>query len=133
MNDPKSSFRTGQNASAPFHPIKFWTVGNEPDLLINSDTGKRFTVEEYTKDFIQFSLAMHQNDSTIQVFGPELSQFDGVGVGPKDANGQLWMEDFLKGVHAYEQAHPDLNFHLLDGVSFHYYPLPMSTEPPANS
>src|SRR5947209_11732503 len=92
MNNPHSSLRTGKYANAPFHPIKFWTVGNEPDLLLNPDTGKRFTVAEYVNEFIQFSLMMHQHDPTIQVFGPEISQFYGVGVGPTDPNGLLWME-----------------------------------------
>ena len=45
----------------------------------------------------------------------------GVGVGPADSDGQLWMESFLKGIGAYEKAHPELKFHLLDGVSFHHY------------
>jgi hypothetical protein len=128
MNNPQSSLRTGKNAHAPFHPIKFWTVGNEPDRLLNPDTGKPFTVAEYTNDFIQFSLQMHQNNPTIQVFGPEISQFYGVGTGPTDPNGQLWMESFLKGVGAYEKAHPELKFHLLDGVSFHLYPLTDSNQ-----
>src|SRR5260370_1728892 len=123
MNNPRSYLRKGKYAHAPFHPIKFWTVGNEPDQLLNPDTGKPFTVAAYTQAFIQFSLIMHQFDPTIQVFGPELSQFYGVGAGPKDASGQLWMDSFLKGVAAYEQAHPHLKFHLLDGVSFHTYPL----------
>ena len=123
MNNLHSDQRTGKYAHAPFHPIKFWTVGNEPDRLLNPDTGKPFTVAEYVNDFIQFSTAMHQNDPAIQVFGPELSQFYGVGVGPTDPNGQLWMEGFLKGVGTYEKAHPELKFHLLDGVSFHFYPL----------
>ena len=123
MNNLHSDLRTGKYAHAPFHPIKFWTVGNEPDHLLNPDTGKPFTVAEYVNDFIQFSTAMHQNNPTIQVFGPELSQFYGVGLGPTDSNGQLWMEGFLKGVGVYEKAHPELKFHLLDGVSFHFYPL----------
>ena|SRR2546423_2135761 len=122
MNNPHSSLRTGKYANAPFHPIKFWTVGNEPDLLLNPDTGKRFTVAEYVNEFIQFSLMMHQHDPTIQVFGPEISQFYGVGVGPTDPNGLLWMESFLKSVGTYEKTHPELKFHLLDGVSFHFYP-----------
>ncbi len=122
MNNPHSSLRTGKYANAPFHPIKFWTVGNEPDRLINPDTGKPFTVAEYINDFIQFSLMMHQNNPTIQVFGPEISQFYGVGAGPTDPDGLLWMESFLKGVGTYEKMHPGLKFHLLDGVSFHYYP-----------
>ena len=131
MNNPQSQWRTGKYAHAPFHPIKFWTVGNEPDRLRNPDTGKPFTVAEYTNDFIQFSLQMHQNNPTIQVFGPEISQFYGVGTGPIDPNGQLWMENFLKGVGAYEKAHPELKFHLLDGVSFHLYPFTDSNKGPA--
>jgi hypothetical protein len=120
MNNPQSSFRKGKYAHAPFHPIKFWTVGNEPDLLLNPDTGKRFTVADYVNDFIQFSIIMHQNNPTIQVFGPEISEFDGVGIGPTDPNGLLWMDSFLKGVGEYEKTHAELKFHLLDGVSFHY-------------
>ena len=123
MNNPHSAQRIGKYAHASFHSIKFWTVGNEPDLLINPDTKKPFTVAEYIKAFIQYSLAMHQSDPTIQVFGPEISQFNGPGAGPTDARGQLWMESFLKGISAYEHAHPRLKFHLLDGISFHRYPL----------
>ena len=123
MNNPYSGQRIGNYAHAPFHPIKFWTVGNEPDVLLNPDTGKPFTVAEYTNAFIQFSLIMHQIDPTIQVFGPEISQFYGIGNSPTDSKGQLWMDSFLKGIGAYEKAHPGLKFHLLDGVSFHSYPL----------
>jgi len=131
MNNPHSSFRTGKYAHAPFHPIKFWAVGNEPDRLINPDTGKLFTVAEYVNDFILFSTTMHQNNPTIQVFGPELSQFSGLGAGPTDANGAQWMEDFLKGVGTYEKSHPDLKFHLLDGVSFHFYPFADAARAPS--
>ncbi len=81
MNNPHSRLRTGRYAHAPFHPVKFWTVGNEPDLLLNPDTGKRFTVTEYT-------------------------------------------------VSDYEKAHPALKFHLLDGISFHRYPLSDATSAP---
>jgi hypothetical protein len=130
MNNLHSDQRTGNYAHAPFHPIKFWTVGNEPDSLKNPDTGKTFTVAEYTSAFIQFSLVMHQSDPTIQVFGPEISQFYGVGNGPTDSNGQLWMDSFLKGVGVYEKAHPGLKFHLLDGVSFHSYPLTDASKAP---
>jgi hypothetical protein len=121
MNNPKSDLRT-QPYKGSITPIKFWTVGNEPDLLINPETNKKYTVAQYVNDFIQYSLDMHRNDPTIKVFGPEISQFYGIGVGPKDAFGHGWMEDFLKGVAAYEQKHPQLPYHLLDGVSFHRYP-----------
>jgi hypothetical protein len=121
MHNKNSIQRAGKFARAPFHPVAFWTVGNEPDRLINPDTGLPYTVDDYVKTFIQFSTTMHQNDPTIQVFGPEISQFYGVGSGPSDATGKLWMEGFLKGVSDYERLHPTLRYHLLDGVSFHRY------------
>ncbi len=127
MNHPYSALRTGIYKTEQIHPIKFWSIGNEPNRLINPDTGKTFTVAEYVDAFIQYSIAMHKKDPTIQVFGPEISQFFGAGVGPRDLDGHgtLWMEGFLQGVAAYEKAHPELltkyKFHLLDGVSFHRY------------
>ncbi len=71
MNNRQSIQRLGQNS--PFHPIKYWTIGNEPDLLINPDTGKKFTVADYVNDFITYSLAMHQRDPNIKIFGPEIT------------------------------------------------------------
>ncbi len=119
MNNPQSIQRAGKNS--PFHPIKYWTIGNEPDLLTNPQTGARYTVAEYVNDFITFSIAMHQRDPSIKIFGPEISQYQGRAMEPKDATGALWMEDFLRGIAAYENTH-NLPFHILDGVSFHRYP-----------
>ena len=121
MSNPKSSFRQGKYAHTQIHPVMFWSVGNEPDQLINPATNQKYTVADYVNTFIQFSIQMHQNNPSIQVFGPEISQFYGVGVGPKDSSGHLWMEDFLRGVADYEKAHPNLPYRLLDGVSFHSY------------
>ena len=129
MDNPKSSFRTGtiypnipyDYSKASIPPVVLWSVGNEPDQLINPETGKKYTVRDYVDTFIQFSIQMHQNNPAIKVFGPELSQFFGVGVGPRDINGKLWMEGFLQGVADYERTHPKLPYHLLDGVSFHSY------------
>ena len=97
MNNHQSVQRTGALAQAPFHPIKFWTVGNEPDRLINPDTGRKYTVSEYVQAFIQFSIAMHQIDPTIQVFGPEISQYGGPGKDPTDAKGNIGWQTFLTG------------------------------------
>jgi hypothetical protein len=122
MSNPHSDFRNGKFAHVPIHPIKFWSVGNEPDKLMDPDQpGKPLTVAAYVNNFIAFSIAMHQDNPTIKVFGPEISQFYGVGAGPRDSMGMLWMEGFLEGVAKYEKAHPNLKFHLLDGVSFHRY------------
>ena len=119
MNNPQSIQRVGTHS--PFHPIKYWTIGNEPDLLTNPQTGAPYTVAEYVNDFITFSIAMHQRDPSIKIFGPEISQYQGLAQGPKDATGALWMEDFLRGIALYERTH-NLPFHILDGVSFHRYP-----------
>lgn len=132
MDNPKSPWRVGTPTpgvtgssfdyrKAQIPPVMLWSVGNEPDQLINPDTGKKYTVADYVNTFIAFSIQMHQNNPAIKVFGPELSQFNGVGVGPKDADGVLWMEGFLKGVAADEKANPKRPYHLLDGVSFHSY------------
>lgn len=120
MNNSKSIQRLGANANAPFHPVKFWSIGNEPDLLTNPDTGNPYTVAEYTQAFIAYSLAMHQRDPSIKIFGPEISQYTETG-GPKDRDGIQWMQGFLNGIGEYERAH-NLPFQLLDGVSFHRYP-----------
>ncbi|HLQ28763.1 MAG TPA: glycoside hydrolase family 44 protein [Ktedonobacteraceae bacterium] len=127
LNNAHSDQRIARYARAPYHPVKFWTVGNEPDRLINPATGRTYTVKEYVQDFIQFSTVMHHNDPTIQVFGPEISEFYGAGAGPGDADGQLWMEGFLQGVGAYEKAH---NVTLLDGVSFHRYQFANAAQSP---
>src|SRR5260370_31405213 len=74
MNNLHSHQRTGTYAPAPFPPIKFWTVGNEPDQLLNPDTGKPFTSAPYTQAFIHFSLLMLQFHPPSHAFLPERSQ-----------------------------------------------------------
>jgi glycosyl hydrolase family 44 len=127
LNNPRSDQRIGKYAHVPYHPIKYWTVGDEPDTLINPATRQKYLVKDYVNDFIQFSTVMHKIDPGIKIFGPDISQFYGPGGEPTDARGQLWMEGFLQGVGAYEQAH---NVVLLDGVSFHYYPFMNATQVP---
>ncbi|GCE28291.1 hypothetical protein KDA_37750 [Dictyobacter alpinus] len=126
MNNRQSIQRT--DTRAPFHAIKYWSIGNQPDLLTDPDTQKTYTVAGYTQAFITYSLAMHQKDPTIKIFGPELSQYLGQA-GPKDAAGQLWMEKFLTDISNYQHTHA-LPFHLLDGVSLHYYPFDHQKEEP---
>src|SRR5260370_12085359 len=55
MNNPQSIQRS---AGAPYHAIKYWSVGNEPDLLTNPDTGKKHTVAQDTQAFIRQSSPM---------------------------------------------------------------------------
>ncbi len=127
LNNPHSDLRVGTYAHAPFYPVKYWTVGDEPDKLINPVTGKKYLVSDYVNAFIEFSTEMHKMDPTIKVFGPDISEYYGPDAGPRDANGELWMEGFLKGVGAYEQLH---NVVLLNGVSFHHFQFPDANPAP---
>jgi hypothetical protein len=118
MNNRQSIQRQGTNA--PYHPVEDWSIGNEPDLLANQDTGQTYTVDQYTQAFIAYSQAMHEKDPSVQIFGPEISQYSANG-GPRDRTGKLWMAGFLEGVSTYQRTH-NLPFQLLNGVSFHTYP-----------
>lgn len=122
MNNQQSIQRLGANV--PFHSIKYWTIGNEPDLLTNPDTGRKYTVAEYVQAFITYSIAMHQKDHNIKIFGPEISQYENLQ-GPKDATGTPWMKGFLTGISSYQRTHA-LPFSILDGISFHRYPFGIS-------
>lgn len=79
MNNKKSDQRVGTHKNDPFHPVKFWTVGNEPNRLQDPMTNQTYTVADYVNAFIQYSKVMHRNDPNIKVFGPEISQFYGIG------------------------------------------------------
>jgi hypothetical protein len=83
--------------------IKYWTIGNEPDLY--SDQGDRpgYTVDNYCTDFGTFGDAMRAVDPTIQILGPELSW--------KYIAGNDWLTPFLTSCGS-----------KVDIVSLHRYP-----------
>lgn len=112
-NNPRDPARVLQGGVLPFVPVHYWVIGNEPD-----QTGSGYTVQDYVRDYIRFATAMKAVDPTIQIFGPEISQYDGPDAGPFDATGTAWLAGFLKGIAAYEQAH---HVQILDGVSIHSY------------
>jgi hypothetical protein len=113
MNNANDSHRL-QYPNAPFVPVHYWTIGNEPDLR-----GANYTVDRYVHDFIAFATAMRAVDPTIQIYGPEISQYNGPDAAPFDKNGVSWLDGFLKGIAAYEKHS---GTHILSGVSFHRYP-----------
>ena len=112
-NNAKSPLRVGRS-STPAMPVKYWVIGNEPDLI-----GPSYTVADYVRDFIAYATAMKAADPTIQILGPEISQYNGPDAPPLDATGTPWLDGFLRGVGAYESAH---HVRLLDGVTVHRYP-----------
>jgi hypothetical protein len=97
--------------------VKYWGIGNEADLYA-SDTPD-YTVDKYDADWREFALAMRAVDPTIKLVGPDVSQFT---ADPPDSymKGRVaWISSFLKA-----------NGDLVDIVSIHRYPLPLSTQTP---
>lgn len=83
--------------------VKYWIIGNEPDLYNDSNYISGYTVQDYIRDFKAYSAAMKAVDPTIKIIGPELAW--------KYVPGNDWMTPFL------QSCHDDV-----DIVSFHYYP-----------
>jgi Glycoside hydrolase family 44 len=110
----RSASKGGTSPNAPFTPVHLWAIGNEPDLR-----GPNYTVANYVSDFIAFANAMLAVDPTIKIYGPELSQFNGVESGPLDSQGVPWLDGFLRGIAEYEQQSGK---HILGGISVHRYP-----------
>jgi len=118
-NNPHDPARQ-QHPGAPFVPVHYWVIGNEPDLI-----GSSYTVADYVRDYIAFATAMKAVDPAIQIFGPEISQYNGPDAPPLDAQGTPWLMGFLQGIAAYEHAH---HTQILDGVSIHRYPFVTSID-----
>ncbi|MEY3989829.1 MAG: hypothetical protein RI985_910 [Chloroflexota bacterium] len=90
--------------------VKYWAIGNEPDLFVKKRGAKQYNVADYAQEFIQYRTAMKAIDNTIIVMGPEISQFDANEQYPVDATGEPWLRGFLQRVNDIEM------------VSWHRYP-----------
>jgi hypothetical protein len=86
--------------------VKYWIIGNEPDIYAGKDKPAAYNVQSYIADFKAYAAAMKAVDSTIQVMGPELSWKYQLGSGSND-----WFTPFMKA------CHDDV-----DIVTFHRYP-----------
>lgn len=90
--------------------IEYWYIGNEPNLFDDYDS-QRFSAE-----WREFALAMRAVDPTIKLIGPEVSQFpDRESDDPNMAMRDDWIRTFL-----------EVNGDLVDIVSVHRYPFPLS-------
>ncbi len=85
------------------YQIKYWIIGNEPDLYDSSNYKPGYTVQDYINDFKAYAAAMKAVDDTIMVVGPELAF--------RYTPGDDWLTPFL------EQCKTEV-----DIVSFHFYP-----------
>ncbi|MBM4413931.1 MAG: hypothetical protein FJ040_10885 [Chloroflexi bacterium] len=90
--------------------VKYWAIGNEPDLFVKKRGALSYTVADYVDDFVAYRSAMKAVDPSIIVMGPEISQFDANEQYPVDASGEPWLRGFIKRV-------PDIEM-----ISWHRYP-----------
>lgn len=97
--------------------VRYWGIGNEPDLFPTQIVMHLpdYTAEKFAADWRFFAQAMKSVDPSIQLIGPEVSQFI---ANPTAEYGQTysdWLVAFLK-----------TNADLVDIVSVHRYPFPQS-------
>jgi len=92
------------------YAVKYWAIGNEPDLFVKKRGAERYTVADYAADFVAYRAAMKAVDDSIIVMGPEISQFDADEGYPVDSTGEPWLRGFLKRVSD------------IDMLSWHRYP-----------
>ncbi len=88
------------------YKIKYWEIGNEPDLYSDSGDRAAYTVTDLCNDFKSFSTSMKAVDPTIKIIGPDFSWKYYPGSGEDD-----WMTPFIQNCKGY-----------FDIVSIHYYP-----------
>jgi hypothetical protein len=98
--------------------VKYWEIGNEPDIYSDQGDYPGYSVSDYANDFNNFSQAMRQADPSIKILGPELAwkYFPNV-TGTND-----WLAAFLT-----------LSKGNYDVVSVHRYPFDAQSSTIANA
>lgn len=93
--------------------IRYWAIGNEPQFYEKA-MKEPYGVERFNREFRAMAAAMKAVDPTIQIIGPELTNFGpDPEKNPKDSEGKDWMIEFLRA-----------NGDVVDVVSIHRYPFP---------
>lgn len=88
--------------------VRYWAIGNEPNLFDD------YTTEQHNREWRAIAEAMLAVDPTIQLMGPDTSQYTGLpGRDPVDETGRNWVDEFLIA-----------NGDLVDIVTVHRYPFP---------
>lgn len=105
--------------------IRYWSIGNEPNLFVSLLGAERFTVNDLIEQWRAISDAMLAVDPTILFIGPDITQYVPVSIEgdqitfntrsgvPRDAEGNDWLIPFLEA-----------NGDRLAYVSIHRYPWP---------
>jgi hypothetical protein len=90
--------------------IRYWTIGNEPNL----DDG--YDIERFSQEWRAHAEAMLAVDPDIILYGPEVSQFPSTDPAPE------WLAPMRDWVRGFLEVNGDL----VDIVSVHRYPFPRS-------
>jgi hypothetical protein len=91
--------------------IRYWSIGNEPLYYEGYDS------ERFNREWRAIAETMETVDPNILLIGPELTNDSNgdLSIDARDDNGVVWLDAFLEA-----------NGDLVDIVSIHYYPFPIS-------
>lgn len=103
------------NITQGYH-VRYWAIGNEPNLFTQEGDVGVYDTERFNREWREWAMAMRAIDPSIQLIGPEISQFYAVAGGDYQQNIIDWLTEFLKA-----------NGDLVDIISVHRYPFPKST------
>ncbi len=84
--------------------IKYWEVGNEPDLYTTHRGDPSWTADKYCREFRRFAAALKEFDPSIKLAGPAISQ----GGTP---TGDNWIRTFIRRCGD-----------IVDLLTWHFYP-----------
>ncbi len=97
--------------------IHYWSIGNEPNLF-EPLIQQSYDTERHNREWRAIAVAMKAVDPSIELLGPELSQFTSdPSYNPKDNAGRDFMTEFLKA-----------NGDMTDIVTIHRYPFPTNMQ-----
>ncbi|MEM7336684.1 MAG: hypothetical protein AAF490_31685 [Chloroflexota bacterium] len=100
--------------------VRYWSIGNEPSLYIDLQGEEEWDTAFYNEQWRIFAEAMEAVDPSIELIGPNIHQFlADEDARPKDPSGHDWLREFLIA-----------NGDMVDVVSIHRYPFPLSRVDP---
>ncbi len=97
--------------------VRYWSIGNEPTLYPD------YSVDQLNIDWRAVALAMKAVDPSIVLLGPEVHQY------PPNANPTDYHAPMREWVHGFLEVNADL----VDYVSIHRYPFPLSMNAPVTT
>jgi hypothetical protein len=100
------------------YDVKYWEIGNEPDLYASGGDLAGYSVARFIADFQAMASAMKQVDPSIKILGPELSWM----YYPNQTGSNDWLTPFLQ-----ECSGKDSNGnYYVDYLTIHRYPFDAS-------